>query len=154
MKAYHATTKENARKILIDGFDLNAKRLRDPGDFGRGFYSTAYLPRAHGIGGEIIRVRMIIDKPLHFESMEQAYDWLDSVKPVTGDTIIGSIEERERAALLVQGMVEMQGYDGIVIDDLPRGIKGYEIVSYRGMQVVSFTFTLKTIWNTIARIWR
>ncbi len=135
MRAYHATSKENAVKILAEGFDLNAKRTADPGDFGWGFYSTCYLPRARGIGGIVLTVDVPLIRPLRFQTMADAYAWLDTKQEVMGgDTVRGHTEERIACSKKLREHCLEQGIDGLIIDD--RGHRGYEVVSYQRMLLV------------------
>lgn len=47
-KFFHGTT--NAERILKEGFDMDADRASDPGDFGWGIYLTPNRERARGHG--------------------------------------------------------------------------------------------------------
>jgi hypothetical protein len=51
---YHGTTPESAAKILASGFDLDAKKRHDSGDFGDGIYLTVDKTRAKHMGGPAI----------------------------------------------------------------------------------------------------
>jgi len=51
---YHGTTPEAAASILMNGFDLNAPKRHDCGDFGNGIYLTQSRTRARHMGGPAI----------------------------------------------------------------------------------------------------
>jgi 8-oxo-dGTP diphosphatase len=55
-KLYHATSARSAASMLKSGVNLDAKRVRDPGDFGWGFYTTGDLERADYMGERILEV--------------------------------------------------------------------------------------------------
>ena len=52
MKLYHGTSHTTA--ILADGFDLEAQRTMDPGDFGWGVYLTDSPSRARAHGKVLV----------------------------------------------------------------------------------------------------
>jgi hypothetical protein len=53
---YHGTSAERAAQILKSGFDLDAARTSDPGDFGWGLYLTPDLSTARAYGDVVLRV--------------------------------------------------------------------------------------------------
>ena len=55
---YHGTDDTSREAILRDGFDLNADRRHDCGDFGWGVYLGGSLPRARSYGGNVVQVEL------------------------------------------------------------------------------------------------
>lgn len=59
---YHGSS--NLQQILDEGFDIDAPRIQDPGDFGWGIYLTSrvYRARYHSESSTILAVEIEIDR--------------------------------------------------------------------------------------------
>lgn len=68
-KFYHGTTPEAAAGIMTNGFDVDAKRAHDPGDFGWGTYFTTDWHRAREMGGPVLlEVEIEMDRLARIEN--------------------------------------------------------------------------------------
>jgi len=124
---YHAT--DNAQAILDNGFDIHAKRTRDPGDLGWGIYLTENLERAQELGPEILEVTLNIHTLAYLPYPYFVKDG-EEVKPRTTlekmyyrivfsadrrmKTVQGPIEERTRVAKEIREAFMGYGIGGIV----------------------------------------
>ena len=70
MRMYHGTSAANAQSIMENGFDVNAPRTRDPGDFGFGMYFTTDRDRAERHGEAVLEV--VVDDEM-IEGLQSAY---------------------------------------------------------------------------------
>lgn len=125
---YHGTTSASAKKIMSEGVDLNAPRVRDPGDLGRGFYLTTDPKRAAVCGDVVLRVGV---KASHMACIHSPYflDGLQELTPTTSAerlfydtafqdgvlrTTTGTAAERESAAQQIRDAFVAAGYTGIL----------------------------------------
>lgn len=70
MRVYHGTSAANAQSIMENGFDVNAPRTRDPGDFGFGMYFTTDRERAERHGEAVLEA--VVDLAM-IETIQTAY---------------------------------------------------------------------------------
>jgi hypothetical protein len=55
---YHGTSQKCAREIIKNGFDVDARKNSDPGDFGRGIYITKSIERAKTYGSVVLMLNV------------------------------------------------------------------------------------------------
>lgn len=139
---YHGSP--NLQRILDEGFDIDAPRIRDTGDFGWGIYLTTQVGRAryHGESTAILAVEIDIDNfayiqnpyflygPTTFRGPKQRGPFLpvtyeehlffDTVYDLTDNghyvnRLIKGKQRKERAKLVRQVFM-YAGYDGIITD--------------------------------------
>jgi hypothetical protein len=124
---YHGTTPANAAKIRAEGFDVDAPRRSDPGDFGWGIYLTDRPSRARSYGREVLAVT--IDES-RFARLPNPYflKGLEQVEPRTaaeklfysaafddeGHMLTVSSPDRVGAAKAVTRAFLAKGYAGII----------------------------------------
>lgn len=123
---FHGTSEKNAESIERDGFDLDALRRSDPGDFGWGIYLTDSIHRARAYGSAVLEVAI---KNGNFARISNPYflEGTESTKPETDEeklfyenafdsdgnmlTIHG---DRIAAAKNISRAFILNGYDGII----------------------------------------
>jgi len=136
---YHGTSPENAAKILMNGFDLDAKRSHDPGDFGSGIYLTTSRTRAKHMGGPAIlevsvnlRQFAYIPNPYFTRMLEQvapigpvqemfyclAFDAAGEMATIHGDKLhkpdrIITLRTREQVCVDIRERFLKEGFHGI-----------------------------------------
>lgn len=124
---YHGTNAANASLIIIHGFDVDAPKRCDPGDFGCGIYLTSELSRARSYGDTVLAVTIDTD---NFARIRNPYflEGLKSLKPKgaverlfygvafdkNGDMLTVTGDDREAASREVAITFLDADYDGIV----------------------------------------
>lgn len=130
---FHGTSQ--ADKVLADGFDIEAPRRSDPGDFGWGIYLTDEPSRARA-HGEVLCVEINTTKYTHIKS-PYFLDGFKEVEPVTPEerlfhgvafegnqmlsVVADSLEERVAIARRIREVFLEAGFDGIIAGPDNRG---------------------------------
>jgi len=100
LKLYHGSLAKE--QILTRGFDINAPRSRDPGDFGWGIYLTSSVGKAKAVAGmsNVLEVRVCFTRPLILHSPysignpETTGDWfIRGLREKYGDPVHGLTPE-------------------------------------------------------------
>ena len=132
---FHGTGSAEAARILAGGFDLEAPRRSDPGDFGWGAYLTDQSSRARAYGEQVLRVEVGLRR---FARIANPYflDGLREVEPATpeerlfhgtafrdGAMVSVKADPGERAAVArrIGEAFKEAGYDGILAGPDGRG---------------------------------
>lgn len=142
MKLYHGTDEASAARILSEGFDVDALRRSDPGDFGWGVYLTSSLPRARAYGSVVLEVE--VDES-RFARLPCPYflDDFQRVEPETeverlfysvafdaeGEMLTIHSPDREGVSKAVAKTFLEAGYDGLVTG--PGRYGDLEVVVFR-----------------------
>jgi len=121
MIAYHGTSKENAQRILEEGFRVMKKYVSDPGDFGRGLYLDTSVPRARAVG-EVVIVAEVDIEGFYVARGGEAYptsrdsEWAEIVLNEEGEmgTLFGHGMSREKWSWQVRNEMLKRGYKGFV----------------------------------------
>lgn len=145
----HGTSSAQAETILADGFDLEAQRRSDPGDFGWGVYLTDRASRARAYGERVLQVTI---DPTRFARITNPYflKGLEEVEPVTdveklfhgvafrgGQMLVVKADSEERVAIArrIREAFIGAGYDGIIAGPDSNG--QCEVVVFRTEAIVS-----------------
>lgn len=97
---YHGS--QAKEEILKKGFDIEAPRVADPGDFGWGIYLTGDLSRAKATGGpkNVLDVQACFKKPLVLHSPYAVHEaetpgdkFIDELREKHGDPVHGLTDE-------------------------------------------------------------
>lgn len=119
---YHGSAAVDA--IVKRGFDIEAKRVADVGDFGWGIYlGTISSARAAGGKTNVIAVKVDIRNPLRVSSYDDPF--IANLRKRLGDTIHESIIEgktvtREEAARRWAKEIQKAGYDAVIYTEKGR----------------------------------
>jgi hypothetical protein len=125
---YHGTP--SYQKILDSGFDIEAERRHDPGDFGWGIYVVANLPRAKTYGNVLGVVFdasdcAYISNPYFIKGFDKVEPETEVEKLFTSIamdddwnmlTIRGSLKDRIRVCKEIRRVFLERGYTGIISD--------------------------------------
>lgn len=144
---YHGTTATCADSILERGIDLNWRRVRDPGDFGWGFYLTGQHQRARQHGQVVLAARIELTEFAHV-SNPYFLDGLDPVEPQSDvEKLFHSIAFDGEQMLTVNGRPDQRVHVAKAVRDafLAEGYAGIA-TPYDGWEVVVFDPTrIRTI---------
>jgi len=149
MKLLHGTTSELAERILEEGFDLDAPRRSDPGDFGWGAYLTDEASRARSYGTKVLSVEVDVTR---FARIKSPYflDGFKEVEPTTSEeklfhgvafcdgsmmSVTADHEERVAIAQRIRETFLAAGYGGIVAGPDKQG--QCEVVVFDTTSIVS-----------------
>jgi hypothetical protein len=121
---YHGTSSACADRILDEGFDADAKRRNDPGDFGWGVYLTDSPFRARAYGEAVLEVEIDEDR---FARLPNPYflDGLEEVEPETwAEKLFHSVAFRGDAMVTVKGPNRIEACKEVTRNFTLRGFAG------------------------------
>lgn len=132
---YHGTTKENAEKILLEGFKLDTKLNRDPGDWGRGIYFYPEQKSAKGLDETVLKAE--IDISNYFKISNEEINTIRSqLIEEIGSPVKDTFQRRIKIAWLWRKYFLDKGYKGLLV-------KGWDSFGY---EIIVFDIdTIKTV---------
>ena len=132
---YHGTKVLNAVKILSEGFKLDARLNRDPGDLGRGIYLYPKKRLAKMLNECVLEVVVDVSNFLKLEP-PRLYEVIGELRRKFGCTIRGNSgknvwKERVEASWKWREHFLKSGYKGLLVVGWDTGRKdGYEMVVF------------------------